>query len=496
MQIPPIIIETAVDIAKKYAFKIGKRVAHKLVDSVTGKELGEIVVYKKQEGYNNVVLFVHGFSGKASETFGATPDMLSLNPEFAGWDIYSVGYSTDIMPTIGKGIWAANPDITKISQYLKTLLDNQFDDYERVAFVAHSMGGLAVQRLLLDLSDEKLKSISHVFMFGTPSDGLLKAFWVRFWSRQLNDLSKESDFIKKLRVDWKSKYPEKLPFFFRTIAGSKDEFVPVESSLKPFDNEFHGIIEGNHLTMVKPKDETDNEHQSYRIILSSLIGHSTAYLKGNPEDINLALGDYTAIINKFYGKSNELSLEKLGYLVFALECSGREEDALRVLNEHPSASSDSDTLGIIGGRHKRNYLSSGEQNDWNLAKEYYEKALDISLKNSNNQQVFYHAINLAFLMLIGTNDRGDVKRFAELALEHCISDVKNMWEYATMAEANMYLGHFDKAEEYYRKATEIAGNDVRAKTSMYSNAYYGYQSLMASNNTEAAFLKMLEEVLL
>ncbi|MBC7875279.1 MAG: hypothetical protein H7Y01_14845, partial [Ferruginibacter sp.] len=38
--------------------------------------------------------------------------------------------------------------------------------------------------------------------------------------------------------------------------------------------------------------------------------------------------------------------------------------------------------------------------------------------------------------------------------------------------------------------------DIRSKQSIYSNAFYGYQSLTASTNKNADFLKMLDETFL
>src|SRR6185436_2665345 len=120
------------------------------------------------------------------------------------------------------------------------------------------------------------------------------------------------------------------------------------------------------------------------------------------------------------------------------------------------------------------------------------RALVISEVSHDRKQIFYHAINLAFLYIVAKNNDIEMKRFAQLALDNCILDSKDMWELATIGEANLYLGKMDVAEEYYRKAALLAGTDVRAKASIYGNAFYGYQSLTASKNKDAEFLKMLE----
>jgi pimeloyl-ACP methyl ester carboxylesterase len=494
MALAAILAGPVIDMAKEFLFEEGKKVAHNFVDSVSGKTMGAIINYRKTAGNNNVLLFVHGFSGNSAETFGLTPDMLTADKDFEGWDIFSIGYSSDIFPSIGKGLWSVNPNITKIAMYLNTLLENQFAGYKRIAFVAHSMGGLAVQRAILDADKKIQKKISHVLFFGTPSAGLKKAGWAKFWNTQLKDLDKNSVFIKNLRTDWSEKFKSKTSFKLKTIAGSKDEFVPVESSLLPFDKTCHGVIEGNHVSMIKPLKITDHEHQSFQIILKTLTAQDVDYMQGEAGEINLLLGDYQQVINDNLENATELVIDRLIQLVFALECTGRKQEALKVLNEHPEAADNSDVMGVIGGRHKRNFLLSGFRKDAALAFEYYEKGLKMAEGKKDNKQIFYHAINLAFLTITAKKDEVEMKRYAQLALDNCVSQKKDKWELATVAEANLYLGNTELATAFYKEAAKLA--NARDRQSIYSNAFNGYQSLTAVTTKDDAFIKMLDTVFL
>lgn len=494
MSLSTIAAGALIDVAKDQLMKLGKKAAVDFKDSASGKKLGTIINYRKKDGNNNILLFVHGFSGNSSETFGVTPDMLVADAVFDGWDVFSIGYSSDIFPSIGKGLWSVNPDITKVSAYLKTLLTNQFSDYDRVAFVGHSMGGLAIQRAILDIDKKDEQKLSHVIFFGTPSAGLRKAFWARFWNTQLHDLSDQSDFIKKLRSDWENKYKNSTPFLFKTIAGTKDEFVPVASSLDPFPETCRGIIEGNHINMIKPKDLNDHEHQSFTLILKTLTNQPTKYLLGDQGEINILLGKYQTIINNYLPNATQLAVKPLIDLVFALECTGRKQDALNVLQNHPQSANDSDLLGIIGGRYKRSFLLSGLQNDLDMSLKYYSDALKIAKDKNDKAQIFYHAINLAFLKIAGENNKNEMQAYAQLALDNCDLNTNDKWELATIAEANLYLGKTDIAETYYKKAA--AGSNARDRASMYSNAYYGFQAVTKNTAKDAAFIKMLDNILL
>lgn len=493
MEISEIVTTEFINLAKKEILPVAKGVISDFKDSILGNKIGEIVCYRKEKKYNNVLLLVHGFNGDPKETFGKTPEMLLNNEELKGWDIYSIGYSSDIFPLIGKDLWSVNPDITKVSLYLNTLLQNQFNDYKRIAFVAHSMGGLVVERCLLDLKDDIFNKISHLLLFGTPSAGLKKAYWVRFWNNAIRDLSSDSSFIYSLRNDWNKRFQNSYPFIFKTLAGSKDEFVPVDSSLLPFDKKYWGVIEGNHLNMIKPKDENDLQQQSYQIILKTLTNQNIQFLNGDSEEINLLLGDYQSIIAKYLPNSNKIDEKGLINLVFALECTKQMDKAIEVLLNHPAAKSNSDILGVIGGRFKRKYLSDSLKEDWDKSFGYYKNALEIAVAKNDGSQIFYHAINLAFLEVVSGNKADETTKYAQLAIDNCQLDTNNMFELATIAEGNLYLGNMSVAEEYYKKAAKAAGSDIRAKESISSNAYYGYQSLMGTKNKDADFIKMLEE---
>ena len=129
------------------------------------------------------ILFVHGFHGDPQHTFGMLPAFLAGDPRLFNWDIHCYGYPTGLAPDIS-GVWAADPNLTTLAGHLDTLLAlDKFRRYTHLALVAHSMGGLIVQRALLDggFADRT----SHVVLFGTPSNGLRKAGLARWFKRQV-----------------------------------------------------------------------------------------------------------------------------------------------------------------------------------------------------------------------------------------------------------------------------------------------------------------------
>lgn len=446
--------------------------------------------WERDEG-NNLLLFVHGFSGESKDTFGTIPKLLQTDSNFDGWAMKPLGYTHFVKPELGKDIWAAVLDIDKIANYLKTSINFKFKDYDRIAIVAHSLGGLVAQKVVLSLDTENRNRISHLIMFGTPSNGISSKLLTKQWNTKYSEMSSEGDFIKSLRHEWKQTFNHKYPFKLKVVASTDDEYVSLESCHGPFEKEYHEFVNGKHLMMVKPRDEKDD---TYALILNTLTGTKFFNQYTNKEEINLTLGKYNAVVNELLQRKDDLDKNGLTRLIFALEGSERTEEVYDILNNHPIAKDNTDLMGIIGGRHKRDYLKTFSGNSSKLSIEYYSKALHLSIENEDYSQIYYHAINLAFLSIVTDPEGGESKmlKFAKQALEAAEQCRDTIWKYATVAEANMYLENFEVAKEFYIKASE--GIQIREKVSMHTNAYAGYVAL--TNRVDDEFTQFLKARLL
>src|SRR5690606_3469519 len=101
------------------------------------KEL--ITKFRETGNSNNAVLFIHGFSGEAESTFDQAPNLLMANEQMDGWDLFPLGFSGNIVPEMGKNIWACASDIKRNSDYLITSVKNKFAKYKRIAIIAHDL---------------------------------------------------------------------------------------------------------------------------------------------------------------------------------------------------------------------------------------------------------------------------------------------------------------------------------------------------------------------
>ena len=92
------------------------------------------------------VVLLHGFRGDRDDTWDRLPGFVGTL--VADWDIYTLGYATTLRPDF-VGAWSADPDLPTLAASLKTQTGmDPLIRYESIALVAHSMGGLIVQRAL------------------------------------------------------------------------------------------------------------------------------------------------------------------------------------------------------------------------------------------------------------------------------------------------------------------------------------------------------------
>lgn len=450
------------------------------------KEL--VTKFRENDNANSVVLFVHSFSGQGSDTFADIPNFLMEDDRMDGWDMFPVGYSENITPEMGKTVWASLTDIKRNSGYLTTSLKNKYAKYKRIAIVAHSLGGLVAQEAILSLTPEELNKISHLILFGTPSGGLSEKTIQNLNQNILEDFSEEGSYIKSLRMRWAQRFSSSYPFYFRTVAATKDNFIPVSSSLEPFDAEYRAFVEGDHFSMVAVQEKNND---SYCLIVNPLTENKFFNQFSSPEEINIAMGEYEEVIKTLLPKLENLDNKGLERLIFALEGADRGEEALQIVQNHPLAKDNSNLMGVIGGRYKRKYLNSYSAVDAQNSLDYYSKGMAIAEGKNDFKQIYYLAINLAFLSIFFKEDDIAMTSYAQQALEATKNDPFNsLWKLATVGEANIYLGNFEEARKQYEAAAKMGG--IREKISIYNNAYNAYASLMHLNNTEDNFTKFLK----
>jgi pimeloyl-ACP methyl ester carboxylesterase len=412
------------------------------------------ISYIRRKHAKAAIVFIHGFGGDITLTWGDFPRLLLEEPKLKEWDIVAVGYQTRLALDV-RGVWEADADLETLARYLVTLSDAQLSRYERLALVAHSMGGLVLQRALVD-SDEFARKAGFVFLFGTPSAGLRKAKFVKLLKRQTEDMGLGSPFISKLRSSWQERFGDHVPFHLEVIAGSEDVFVPSDSSLAPFDTTMQNVVPGNHTEIVKPRDQ---ESLSFCVIVEAITRGSA--LEGPLSSARLAVerrrfNDAIQLLEP--GKQG---LDENGVIQLSLAYEGlnRHDDAIQLLESYyvnmgRGAASKTDAMGVLGGRLKRSWIRNRQAVDAERAYLFYDSALEMAVLRKDWDQAHYHSNNLAFLQLAYNKDEDGSKNQAFQTMKYC-ELAKDNWRVASMADSYLLYGESGKALLEYSKVVSL-----------------------------------------
>ncbi|NND50819.1 MAG: hypothetical protein HKN54_00335, partial [Flavobacteriaceae bacterium] len=415
------------------------------------------------------------------------PYLLAEEKRLDGWDMYPFGFNPNVNPKLGKEVWATIKDINRISDNLSSAIKYKFGDYDRIAIVAHSLGGLVAQRAILNLDETNRSRISHLLLMGTPNNGITNDAVKKLWKNKISELIQDQPYISNLRTDWANTFKASYPFELKVVASTKDDYVSKDSNLDPFDKKHWVTISGDHFSMVKTETK-DND--AFHLILETLTNNNFFNQFTDEEEVNLLLGEYDSVIRKLEPHLDDLDERGLEKLIHALEGVGRSDDAIKILKTHEIAQNDSDMLRNLGDIYKRKYLSDSKASDGQSAFDCYNKAYKIAKKNNEIEDAYLSAINLAFLNLMLEEDIQDMQKFAKRALKAAAKyPLENVWNLATIAEANLYLGKLKKTKKYYKKAAKNAG--VRDKIAIYSNAYTAYVMLTKAEDPNDKFVKFL-----
>ena len=201
------------------------------------------------------VVFVHGFMGGKS-TWGEFPRLLN---EELGLDCETseYGFSTSYIPFFGE-----STSVQKLAEGLYTEIKTRLDlANEEIILVGHSLGGLVIRQMLLNL---ELKKVAHkirkVAFFGVPQDGsgfANLAEYLPIKCHKLKALCKDGTFVESLNDQWSyTKLTDK--FEIMTVIGGKDAAVKSNSSKSIFrHHQVEVNIDAGHLSLVKPKNNKD-----------------------------------------------------------------------------------------------------------------------------------------------------------------------------------------------------------------------------------------------
>jgi pimeloyl-ACP methyl ester carboxylesterase len=177
--------------------------------------LGLAVMHARgQDLKPRVIVFVHGLHGDR-DTWRASneaywPDMLRVDPHFSHSDVFVAEYPS---PS-SRGQYSTKQLAQRLWQQLK---DNRVWDHREVVFIAHSLGGLITEEMLLNHPADAAR-VRFIVSYATPHEGSFVASFAKIYDSDplLTDLSDSTDnsFLIDLEQHWRSTpYTERIHRF-------------------------------------------------------------------------------------------------------------------------------------------------------------------------------------------------------------------------------------------------------------------------------------------
>lgn len=226
-----------------------------------------------EDSCNTAVLFVHGLGGsywtwnkfsihlkkywKEKDSFALEYDEYYVNQGI----IHKIPFLNFFQK-----LWKIlrGPDISQLSQHLKTVVNQVCHDYENVIIIAHSMGGLIARKYIVDMLTEthSVGKVKALITYATPHQGSIWAnyylivcayFFEKFIrnSKQVAELSNRNDFITNLNKMWSDLRVEDKLNFIRVV-GLDDWVVDPNSAAYKADANVCRIAGKNHFNIIKP----------------------------------------------------------------------------------------------------------------------------------------------------------------------------------------------------------------------------------------------------
>lgn len=263
----------------------------------------DFIFHQKRDDCNNLILFVHGFTGDVADTWenknGNSFPSLLLQDHYIKqhFDVASYSYFSTLLDlfadTKEKTRWLKNLirrkthkkernlDIPELSSNLSNHFRFTLRQYDNIYVIAHSMGGLITKNLI----SEELKKNGHTkvklfISLAVPHQGAESSVLGGIISNnlQIDNLNPVKDFINNLNQRWVNLDTKPITKYFY---GNYDDVV-TKSSAIAIDKIEKDIISAaeDHKSISKPENDSSIVCVSVQQFLEEAHKYSMLYDKG------------------------------------------------------------------------------------------------------------------------------------------------------------------------------------------------------------------------
>ncbi|MFE5406458.1 alpha/beta fold hydrolase [Streptomyces sp. NPDC056580] len=220
------------------------------------------------------VVFIHGLFS-SEKTWDPLARLLESDEELASVTVRRFGYASPKLRRFRPDRRTA--DYNDLADRLKAFLHYEAVGHDRLVLVAHSQGGLIVQRYLARMINsgegQQLSKIRGVMLFACPNDGsdfmlpLRSAWWPGHPQvRALTPLNPHVKDAQRTVLDQivyaQGVGASSCPIPFWVFGGSEDKVVVRASAQGVFPHVF--MLPGDHFSIIKPKTHRDPAYVALR----------------------------------------------------------------------------------------------------------------------------------------------------------------------------------------------------------------------------------------
>ncbi len=233
--------------------------------------------YQRRDDCKNLILFVHGFTGDAEDTWtnangNEFPNLLLANSDIQSqFDVASYSYFTTLLDLFAqakeKARWLKsiirskthtkekNLEISELSNDLHNHLRFTLEGYDNVYVIAHSMGGLITKNLITqEIKDSGVTKVRLFLSLAVPHNGASMAVLggIISGNLQINNLNPVGQFINTLNQSWVNLDLKPTTKYFY---GSYDQYVTKHSAIAIDKIEKDIVsVQADHNSICKPEN--------------------------------------------------------------------------------------------------------------------------------------------------------------------------------------------------------------------------------------------------
>jgi pimeloyl-ACP methyl ester carboxylesterase len=230
----------------------------------------------------SVIVFVHGVTGNASETWSSGPtywpDMLTRDNSFDTQDIYVYSYPS---PPFKQSF-----SVDEVAENLRLKLSGDgVLKYRHVTFVSHSLGGVVTRAYILKYRQEIASKIRLLYFFATPTTGSPYARLAVLVSnnsqfRSLFPLHSDS-YLADIQRSWLAANLHLKSYCAYEIQPLVGQLIVDQQSATALCTQHVDPIDADHISIVKPTSTSSNAYQALKSAFDETTVDSSA---GDRED--------------------------------------------------------------------------------------------------------------------------------------------------------------------------------------------------------------------